>query len=105
MDRGKEISRLIGLFRVAKKRYFLEISYAFLALESRQRQEGALRSSGPKGGFLVNRDDCPTVARDIQLDEAVKVLNIRGQTLDLVVAQAQLPQPVQPEETLERRTK
>ena len=48
---------------------------------------------------------CPTVARDIQLDEAVKVLNIRGQTLDLVVAQAQLPQPVQPEETLETRNK
>ena len=49
LDRGKEISRLIGLFRVAKKRYFLEISYAFIALESASRR--GLEIERPKRGL------------------------------------------------------
>ena len=41
-----------------------------------------------------------TVPGHVQLDEVLKVVNFRRQILDLVVAEAEFPQPGQPEEVL-----
>ena len=44
-----------------------------------------------------------TVSGDIEFDQIFKVLDIRRQPLDLVVAEAQATQTVEPKEVLKQR--
>ena len=42
-----------------------------------------------------------TISGHVQLDEVLQVLYVRGKPLDLIVAEAQLPQAIQAEEVLQ----
>ena len=44
---------------------------------------------------------CLTVSRDVELDEVLEVLNIRRQSLDLVVTQPKFAKSVEAEEILQ----
>ena len=43
-----------------------------------------------------------TVSRDVKLDEVLEVLDVRRQSLDLVIAQPKLAKPVETEEILQK---
>ena len=67
----------------------------------RQRSPGALLGSVVFQGGLVDEAECTsTVSRDVELDEVLEVLDVRRQSLDLVVAQPKLAKSVETEEIL-----
>ena len=62
--------------------------------QSRREPSKQRRAAAVGGGC------CLTVSRDVELDEVLEVLNIRRQSLDLVVTQPKFAKSVEAEEIL-----